>query len=54
MTHEEWMKRQKIKWNPYYLPLDSRMWDVIRVKCMYKAYLSTELDEEVLMHIVYR
>ena len=31
MTHEEWMKRQKLKWNPYYLPLDSRMWDVIRI-----------------------
>lgn len=54
MTHEEWMKLQKLKWNPYHLSLDPMMWGVIRVKCMYKSFLSTELDEEVLMHIVHR
>ncbi len=54
MTHADWLKLQKLKWNPYYLPLDQRMWDVIRVKCMYNAFLGTELDEEVLMNIVYR
>ena len=54
MTHEEWMKRQKLKWNPYYLSLEPRMWDVIRVKCMYKSFLCDIMDVEVLMHIVHR
>lgn len=54
MTHEEWMKRQKLKWNPYCYQLDPRMWDVIRIKCMYKSFLGDIMDVEVLMNLVHR
>lgn len=54
MTHKEWIESMRMQYNPYYNYLEDVTWDIVKVRCMYKAYLCDDFEKDVLMKLIFR